>query len=304
MARFRPQLKTILLCIGLFIFFLILRFPYQNFRGYLFGQIFNATRILIVADDIYPSLLGWPGVGIRHVDITLPVGDSELDLSSEKVLAKIGLGGLFPPVPAFSLSILDLKKGGDLYLKFSQSGKQMNASVEADDVELEQLKFSSLAQSFVGKLNTDTDLSIDTDDLSKANGKISLDIEKLKLPMFNMSSYGFVIPSIKVGSVKSKIKIQNGVAEFSDFKIGGKDSDIQGSINGEIRLGRDILSSSSNLVVRLQLSDALQKNPQAETLVSFLKVFRNEKTGAYAIKCSKPFVRAAECLIVPETVTD
>jgi len=304
MARYRPDFKTVLLCIGLFIFFLILRFPYQNFRGYLFGQIFNATRILIVAEDIYPSFFGWPGVGIRKVDITLPLGDSELDLSSEKVIARVGLGGLFPPVPSFSLSVLDLKKGGDLYLKFSQSGTRVSADVEAEDVELEQLKFSALPQSIVGKLNADSDLKIDTADLSKTVGKINLDTEKLKLPMFNMSSYGFVIPSIKIGAITSKIRVQNGVAEFNEFKIGGKDSDISGSITGDIRLGRDLLSSAANILIRLQFSESLLKNPQAETLVSFLKSFRNEKTGAYAIKCSKPFIRAAECLLVPETVVD
>jgi len=304
MARYRPDFKTVLLCIGLFIFFLILRFPYQNFRGYLFGQIFNATRILIVAEDIYPSFFGWPGVGIRKVDITLPLGDSELDLSSDKVIARVGLGGLFPPVPSFSLNVLDLKKGGDLYLKFSQSGTRVSAYVEAEEVELEQLKFSALPQSIVGKLNADSDLKIDTADLSKTVGKINLDTEKLKLPMFNMSSYGFVIPSIKIGAITSKIRVQNGVAEFNEFKIGGKDSDISGSITGDIRLGRDLLSSAANILIRLQFSESLLKNPQAETLVSFLKSFRNEKTGAYAIKCSKPFIRAAECLLVPETVVD
>jgi len=304
MARFRPQFKTVVLCLGLFLFFLMIRFPYQNFRGYVFGKIFEATRILIVAEDIYPSFFGWPGVGIHKVDLTIPLGGSELDLSAEKVIARVGPAGLFPPRPFVSLSMYDLKKGGDLYLGFSQNGNQVSASVEASDVELEQLKFSALAQQVVGKLDADSDLDIDMNDLAKTKGKIALNIERLKLPVFNMAMYGFIIPSIKIGTMTSKIRIQNGLAEFQDFKIGGKDSDIQGSITGDIRLGRDLLSSAANVVIRLQLSEALLKNPQAETLVSFLKTFRNEKTGAYAIKCSKPFIRAAECLIIPETVAD
>lgn len=304
MSRFRPSLKTVLLCLGLFLFFLMLRFPYQNFRGYVFGKIFEATRILIVAEDIYPSFFGWPGVGIHKVDLTLPLGDSELDLSADKVIARVGPAGLFPPRPFVSLSMSDLKKGGDLYLKFSQNGNQVSADVEADDVELEQLKFSALTQPVIGKLNADTDLDIDMGDLSKTKGKITLGLEKLRLPVFNLSMYGFVIPSIKIGSLTSKIRIQNGMAEFLDFKIGGKDSDIQGTITGDIRLGRDLLSSAANIIIRLTLSETLLKNPQAETLISFLKTFRNEKTGNYAIKCSKPFIRAAECLIIPETVAD
>ena len=60
----RPKLSTIFIGFGLFIFFLLLRFPYQNVRGWLFGLIYKNTGIYVLADEIYLSLFGWPGVGI------------------------------------------------------------------------------------------------------------------------------------------------------------------------------------------------------------------------------------------------
>src|SRR5437899_1786864 len=55
----RPKISTIFICIGLFLFFLLICFPYQNLKGYIFGRIFKETGITVVADDIYPSFFGW-----------------------------------------------------------------------------------------------------------------------------------------------------------------------------------------------------------------------------------------------------
>ena len=307
MQKYLPSVKTVLLCIALFLFFLMLRFPYQNFRGYLFGKIYANTKILIVAEDIYPSFFGWPGVGIKQVDVTLPLGKSELDLSADKVIARVGLAGLFPPVPSFSLAMRDLKKGGDLDVKFSQSGSLIDASIEADEVELEQLKFSALAQAIVGQLDADGELQMNLSDLSKASGDIELDVRKLKLPSFNIPmsvNYSFVIPSMNVGVMKAKIKIRNGVAEINSLQLGGPGSDLQGSITGDVKLGKTLMSSVANVILRLQFSDAIKNSSQAVTMLSSLNTFKNAKTGAYAIKCSRSFQEAAACLILPEAVPD
>lgn len=307
MEDFRFNWKVIVLCVFLFLFFLLIRFPFQNLRGYLFGKIYQNTKILIVADDIYLSFFGWPGLGIRNVAVTLPMGGSELDLASEKVIARVGLGGIFPPSPSFSLAMRDLKKGGDLDLAFSQKGSQMSASVEADDVQLEQLRFSALPNSIIGKLNAEGDVDVDTTDLAKSTGEIEIDVANLKLPPFNIQlspAYGFVIPAMNIGALKAKIKIKNGVAEIGTFQLGKDGSELKGSVTGDIKLGRSIMSSVANIIIRLEFSDNIKKSSQAETLLSFLNTFKSEKTGNYAIKCARPFVEAAACLLLPEKVSD
>lgn len=307
MDSFRPNLKIILICIALFFFFLVLRFPYQNFRGYLFGEIYKNTKILIVAEDIYPSFFGWPGVGIKKVDVTLPLGGSELELSADKVIARVGLGGLIPPIPSFSLAMRDLKKGGDLDISFTQSEPIINAGIEADDVQLEQLKFSALPQAITGNLNADSDLEIDVNDLSKSKGEIDLSVDNFKLPTISIQLspvYGFVIPAMKVGQLKARVQLKNGVAEITQFQFGEKGSDITGSITGDVKLGRDILSSSANILVRLDFSDQIKNSSQAVTLLSFLNTFKSQKTGSFAIKCNRPFRDAAACLLLPEPVPD
>lgn len=307
MEEFRFNWKVILLCVCLFFFFLLVRFPFQNLRGYLFGKIYQNTRILIVADDIYLSFFGWPGLGIHNVAVTLPVGGSELDISSEKVIVRVGLAGIFPPTPSFSLAMRDLKKGGDLDLAFSQKANQMSASVEADDLQLEQLRFSALPNAILGKLNAEGDVDVDTTDISKSTGEIELDVTNLKLPPFNIQlspAYGFVIPAMKVGALKARIRIRNGLAEIATFQLGGEGSDIKGSMTGDIKLGRTLMSAAANIIIRLEFSDNIKKSSQAETLLSFLNTFKSEKTGNYAIKCVRPFAEVAACLLLPEKVPD
>lgn len=307
MISFRTHWKSLFICIGLFIFFLILRFPYQNFRGYLFAEIYKHSRILIVAEDIYPSLIGWPGIGIKKVDVTLPLGLSELELSADRVIAKVGLGGLFPPVPSFSLSMRDLKKGGDLDLSFSQSGNVISTTVEADEVQLEQLKFSALPQSIIGKLIANSEFEIYSQDLTKSTGELDLKVDNLKLPNINIQlspMYGFVIPSMKVGELKIKGQIKNGTLELSQFQFGSKGSDLHGSVTGDIKLGRDILSSAANIMVKLDFSDAIKNSSQAVTLLSFLNTFKSTKSSGYAIQCRRPFRDAAACLLLPEPISE
>lgn len=279
----RPKLKTVFLCLGLFFFFLVMRFPFHSLRGFIFGKIYKETGILLVAEDMYLTLLGWPGIGMRNVDATIPLGSSELDISSKKMTVRVGLSGLFPPSPSFSLSASGLKKGGDLYVKVSTSKNNQRARFELDDVALEQFALGS-GQSFHGQVTANGDLDMDTSDLTKSQGQIELDIKKLKTPGQNYQ--GIIIPDIKFGPLKSKITIKNGVVDINSFQIGEKDSDIQGSIGGEVRLGNVFARSYLNITLKLQLSNAFRDNPNSATIVSLLNSIDNTSPGTYAMKWS------------------
>ena len=153
----KPKASTVAICLALFIFFLILAFPFRNLKGYLFGQIYRNTGIYIIADDIYLSLWGWPGIGMTNVDVSLPVGREELDISCKSLVARVGLGSLFPPAPSISLSMSSLQKGGDLYVKVIKMKTSVSAVIDAEAVELSQLNIPGVNGPIVGKLDAEGD---------------------------------------------------------------------------------------------------------------------------------------------------
>jgi len=280
----RPKITTVLICFGLFLFFLILRFPFQNLRGFVFGKIYKETGIQVAAADLYLSIFGWPGVGMRNVDVSIPVGRDELDVSAEKLVARVGLGGLIPPRPSVSVNARGLKKGGDVWVKVTPGKTNTSASFDAEAVNLEQFAFAGPNQLIRGKLQGDGSFFFDASDLAKSSGNAEFSIEKLKTPAQNLQ--GIVIPDVDFGTLKSKINIKNGVVEISSFQMGDAKSDIQGSIAGEVRLGKDIARSFLNITLKLQLSPQFMANPNSETIVSVLNSIDNSKPGTYAMKWS------------------
>jgi type II secretion system protein N len=283
-----PKASTIFTSLGLFLIFLLLIFPFQNLKGWIFGQIYSSTGILIVADEIYPSFFGWPGVGIRNVNVTLPLGPSELELASEKLVFRVGLSGLIPPMPAVSLNMLRLKKGGDLYVKVGQGGSRMKAFVEASSLNLEQLLFQGMQEPFGGTLNADADLGIQTDDLSKSTGSWEIHGSKLKSPNYMVEIPGmpFLIPGMSVGDLDVKAAIKNGTVEISSFRFGSADSDLKGTITGDARLGKTYLNTLLNLTLRLTISKRILENPQNTTFLNFLNSYQQSTPGEYAMRWS------------------
>jgi type II secretion system protein N len=302
MGNYKPKLSTIFLCLGLFLVFLIFEFPYQNLRGYIFGKIHSNTGILIVAEEIYPSFFGWPGLGVKGVNVTLPIGSGDLDVTSDKLIFRVGLSGFFPPVPSISLSLKGLKKGGNLFVKFSQTSSVMKGALEASDVVLDQLVFSMLPEPIQGKLNTDADFYIDRKEPTHSSGQVDLGIDKLRLPGQNIQ--GIILPALNMGTLKAKLNLKNGVAEISSFNFGSNDSDIRGAATGEIRLGQELSASFLNLSLTVSLSEAFRKNPQSATLVSFLESFKTAE-NEYGMKWSATFQQMSTNIIsaIPQKVT-
>jgi type II secretion system protein N len=277
----RPRFGTILVCFLLFAFFFIILFPYQSLKGFIFSKIYKQTGIYLVADDIYLSLFGWPGIGMKNVDATIPFNGREIEFSSEKMTVRVGLAGLFPPTASYSLKASGLKKGGDLYARFSQNKSGTNAKFWTEDLNLEQF-FTSPGDAIKGILTSDGSLSYDAVDLSKSRGYINLNVAQLKTPAQNLQ--GIIIPDINFGGIKSKVNVRNGSVEVNSFQLGGNNSDITGSISGEVRLGTNLMRSVLNITLRLQLSNQFRDNANSATIVSVFNSIDNSKPGTYAMK--------------------
>lgn len=283
----KPKISTVLTVVVLFAVFFIFAFPFENLKGYIFSKIYSQTNILIVADEIYPSFFGWPGIGIKNVNVSIPLGENELELASEKLTFKVGLLGLFPPIPSASMNLKKLKKGGDLYVDFGQGGKKLFVILDAQKVNLEQLGLPGLTEPIQGLISSDTNVTVDQSDFSKSSGKISLKGENLKVPPYmveGMPGLSFLIPGMKVGKLDGQIALKNGSIDLTTFKFGEPNSDLSGSFSGEIKLAQDIQRSSINLTVRLQLSSKILQDPQAKTFVSFLEGYQTKTPGDYAMR--------------------
>ncbi len=277
----RPKLSTIAICIGLFFFFLILLFPLQYLKGYIFTQIYQNTRILINAEDIYISFLGWPGIGMKNVDVSIPMGSGELDLSAKRMIARIGLGSIFPPAPSISLGITGLKEGGDLWVKVTRAGAVVKGSLQAEKVVLKQLKFSDLPQPVEGIANIDSDFYFDETALNKSNVDTTLDIDGFFFPALNVQ--GMLFPAFKLGKVLAEIKTRNGNFEIAKSQLGEPKGDFQGKLVGELRLAQMLSQCFLNLTLKIQLSEKYRNDPNNATITSFLGGYQMAP-GDYALK--------------------
>lgn len=283
-----PRTRSILICMALFLAFVVLRFPYQNLRGYLFGKIYAASGIYITAEDLSPIFLGWPGLRLYRVEVVTPPQSGSMSISAEQLTARVSLSGLFPPVPLVSMYFQGLKGGGDLYVRGGQGGNYTRASIQAKRVALKQFTIPGMAGVLQGEFNADGNIEIAHDDFSKTNGTFDLETKGFQLPT-QTPVPGITIAAMNMGNLRGRIQIRNGTAEFNNLQFGDANSDAKGTATGDLKLGRTIESSFLSLTLNIQLSEKFRQNPQAATTVSFLKTFQTNTTGEYAMKWNASF---------------
>lgn len=283
----KPKLSTIFICLGLFAFFSLILFPYQNLKGLIFGRIYKQTHINIMADELYVSIFSM-GIGLTNADVTVPMttlgfrDPSELELSAKRVVLRLGIAHIFPPTPSISLTLKELKKGGDLWVKFSQTSSEISSDFSADQVELSQLLPPTMGgNTFSGVLTGDSTFDINSKDPSKSAGKAGIKIDKFRLGGLNMM--GFVFAPTNIGQLDAKLQVRGGSVEIGTFKLGGPKSDLSGSLSGDVRLGPTMMQDYLNLTLRLALSESYRQNPQTETLQSFLSTYQTTP-GNYSMK--------------------
>lgn len=284
----KPKTSTLLISLALFLFTSILFFPFNNLRGYIFSQIFTKTGILLVADDMSLTFFGWPGLILYNVNVTLPVAGGEMELSTEKLIFKIGVSSLFPPTPSISLNLKNLKKGGDLYVNMSQSAGLAKVQIDASDVNLAQIAVPGLGENIPGLVSAEGKMDINNLDFSKSIGSLEIKGKDLKVPHQVVGSpaqgFSFDIPAMTVDKFNINLNIRNGSLEFSNINLGTPTSDLRGSVTGDLKLGQRIEQSILNLTLKLQLSNKILQDPQAKTFTSFLEGYTLKTAGEYGMK--------------------
>lgn len=284
----KKTIGTVILCFSIFLFFFILKFPFENLKGHLFQTIYKQTRIVLLAESLRPALLGWPGVSLKGVDVSIPLQKQRMNIQAKHLVARAGIGGIFPPSPSFSLSFEELREGGDVYVKLKQGKRTYDVVFEADGLNLAQLEFPGLSAPVQGELNSDSDIFVNLGDLNKSNGDVELNIRKLVVPSQNLQPF-MVLPVIQMGTFDAKLNVKNGVAKFQQFKFGDPKSDLRGSITGQILLGKTFIDSSLDIALHIQISDTLKNNPNAASLVSLLNGYTTKEPNSYAMMWDATF---------------
>ena len=241
--------------------------------------------MLIVAEEIHPIFFGWPGIGIKNVNVTLPAGGSDIELASRSMTFRVRLSSAF--IPSVSLAFDELKGGGDLFLLFGQSGAVTRIVAESDKLNLGQIVIPGLGRSLGGLLESDVSLKYNDAIFSETSGRMNLAVANFKFPATSVNNPmlgpPFQIPELNAGNLDVKLKFQDGVISVSSFKLGTPQTDVSGGISGEIKMGANIFESQINLTLKLVFSPKIQDNPEYKTFLDFLGAYRTSKSGEYAM---------------------
>jgi hypothetical protein len=204
------------------------------------------------------------------------------------------------------MNMTNLKQGGDLFLKFAQPMGGISAYIDASKVNLEQIHIPHVQETLGGIVDAESDISVSTSDLSKTTGYVEVKAEKLKTPnyMVDVPGMPFLIPGMAIGPLEIKTSIKNGVVDIPTFRFGKPDSDLSGTLTGEVRLGKDYLKTFLSLTLRLAISKRILENPQNTTFLNFLNGFQTSTPGNYAMKWSASIQEmiASPLKAVPEAV--
>lgn len=273
----RPKFKTVAICFVLFLFFLFVNFPLDNLRGQIFETIYKQTGIIVNAEALYISIFGWPGVGMKNVDVSIPssVIGIDADVSAKYAVARVGLGGILPPKISYSISLSELKKGGSLFVKFVPGKSSHSVVLEADKLNLSQIPFRVFPEPMKGTLKAFAKVNLNAEDPAKTIGDLDLSVQELSTPAFSVQQdfgdgiqLSIPFPAMKIGPLKAVIPIRAGSASLNNVQIGKNDSDLTAAFTGDLRINKDSLQNFLSLNVQLQISEKLEKDPRSESLLS------------------------------------
>ena len=270
--------------IALFLFFVVWTFPYQNLRGYVFGKIYATTRIYMSSDDMTLSLFGWPGIRLTNVTAIVPMRTGDMEVSADSAVVRVGIGRLFPPAPMVSVALGGLKKGGDLYAKVVPGRTRLGVKATLDDVALLQFPLPTLNAAMSGKLNGTIDVDADLANPSKTTGRVELNGNGVTVPSLDLKNViGVELPPLKLGDLALRLRAQNGIVELQTAQFGGKEADLSGSAQGDLRLADELLQMFLTLTLRMELAEKYKSDPRSATLVSFLETFQGSTPNKYGL---------------------
>lgn len=277
--------KIVLLCVFVFFSGFVLFFPLQNFKGILFKSIFEQTGIIIVAEEIQPIFLGWPGVRLKRANVSIPLGASDFELSSKTLDIRFRLTSSL--VPSASLYFDELSGGGSLFLRAGTRGDRLLVALKSRDLSLAGIPVPGIDQSLGGVIQSDVSIKYDDARFSETEGSVFVQGKNFKTPpiLVNNPLLGppFQIPELEMGPINIDMEIKNGAWTVKKFELGNNSSDLKAVITASAKLGNTPMETQLNLVLKLTFSEKIFANPEYKTFLDFLGAYQGSSAGEYGL---------------------
>jgi type II secretion system protein N len=169
----------------------------------------------------------------------------------DQVTAKAKLFSLLAGNRAFTFDIDAW--GGNVAGVYEAGGESLEVKARLKGVDLARSPLRALAGvDLAGKLSAiDVELTADGEDLTKANGSVTLKGEELQLRGGDVQ--GVELPAMALGTLDGAITVNNGKATFEKFELKGQD--LQAELDGYVRLSSRLKFSTLSGKLRLKPSD-------------------------------------------------
>lgn len=279
------KVKLFLICFGVFLIGFVSFFPFQTLKGPLLKTVTEQSGILILAEDLQPLFLGWPGMRLRKVSASVPMGLDSFDIESDSLDLRFRLASLF--VPSISLFFDRLSAGGSLFLQGGTRGDSLYLKARSQDLNLSGLAIPGLSGRLGGLIDSDISLQYNDSIFSQSTGTINLKGKKFIFPatLINNPMLGlpFQVPELGMDPIQIDISVANGVAKLKSFLLGSGASDLKAELSGDVQLGVNPLDTQINLTLKLNFAERISQNQEYKTFLDFLRAYQLTKKGEYGM---------------------
>ncbi len=277
--------------------FTALKLPEARVKAYVVGTLssmLSAKGVTLTAAE--GRLSFFFGISYALKDVTLTFPPPEPPVRIERIVVSPSLLGLFLGRLGGSVKI----ENSEGWLKASgwKRGATYGADLEADSFSLARLGVLQLASGYKGGMTISGEASFRGDPATPADWRAAMQLRLSKIVMENQPIMGFSIPRIAASEGAIDLEAEQGnvqVKSLSIGKAGSTTDDLTANITGAIALGKQVESSTLDLVARFTISPTITK---AFFLLEGLLKSGKQADGSYAYKVSGPIT-----LPIPSPVT-
>jgi type II secretion system protein N len=288
---------------GLLVFFLVFVFtlPFDRVKDYMVA-LADKNGYDVEIKSAGPAL----GVGIRLTDVTVSTRPADGGKPTRILVpwAKLrwSLLGALSGRKTYQVSANLFK--GDVDVETTQSKSESSLQVAATSIDLSEIPWVKAAINLPLSGNLDLHLDEKMPGLRASATKGTLTWtcsncalgdgkSKLIIPGNALLSEGLLLPKIRLGEFVGRVVMDKGVGRLQGVHSKSPDGEL--FLEGEIKLGDTLASSSLDLYIRFKLSDTLLKSSEKlRTIMQFAGSSGKRPDDFYGLRISGPLTRLGQ----------
>lgn len=238
---FENKFKFVFLLFSTLIFLFVL-FPLDDLGDLVTEQVYKLTgkQVFVQFDRLQFGVLE-PGLTLKNFSIETP---HLAPIDAQEIRFLPSISGLIFKKPAGSLVADGIFKGRiEASLKpgvRSDNGlERQKIEITAQKISLAELRdLSGLPMTFKGRLDLNSNATVDLTFQEQPDMDLSMRIEKFELPTESVNTMmgPLSLPELKLSSLELKGRLSAGKFHIEDGKIGGPSDELQGSIKGDVSM--------------------------------------------------------------------